>query len=275
MNSTYLECCDKFFGQKGRIALYNVLFFALSCYALLWLDFDILDGIISDLPSYRGADLREAIIAATCIHFILLFCIMGSWWMARNEIFRYTHYPMRFNRKTRMVHFFRFDGTTVSEAWNKVFFAVSPVTPGSPVFEVRAHCLSEDGKTVRDTFLLPNQKLKDSPFLLSQWEFIRRYMEEGPEKLIGQVHTIHAIDKRREYFGDGFVRLLSQNGTPDWLDILFAPLTFIETFGRYIAMHTSKIPVWPDEIEAQCQIEQDDPYILDSGPCPPSIEPPL
>jgi hypothetical protein len=47
--------------------------------------------------------------------------------------------------------------------------------------------------------------------------------------------------------------------------ILFVLVLVFFSLPRYMAMLTSKIPVWPKEIEAQCQIAEDDPYRLDES----------
>jgi hypothetical protein len=41
-------------------------------------------------------------------------------------------------------------------------------------------------------------------------------------------------------------------------------MTLFGFIGRVIAMPTCKIPVWPQEIEEECKIEPDDPYIRDA-----------
>jgi hypothetical protein len=55
-------------------------------------------------------------------------------------------------------------------------------------------------------------------------------------------------------------------GTISWAAIPFLPVAFILSIGRSIVMNIAKIPVWPPEVEAECQIEADDPYRLDSPP---------
>jgi hypothetical protein len=45
-------------------------------------------------------------------------------WLLRKESFAYTHYPMRFNRKTRTVHVFRPNGTVLSVPWDQLYFTL-------------------------------------------------------------------------------------------------------------------------------------------------------
>jgi hypothetical protein len=268
MNSTYLECYDKFFGQKGRITFYSILNLLIMIGFLIAIDIEF---FVKILPSYLESQPDEdGFLFVLAAHVIFIPLIIVFWRLGRNETFRYTHYPMRFNRKTRMVHFFRLDGTiesdlggmTLSVPWDKLFFTV--LLGGRGYWDIRAHYLADDRKTVLETFALAYYGYKDNPFLLSQWEFVRRYMEEGPQKLADQVEHVADIDGHRESFQEGYHRLNAEDGLPTLITTLFTPVTFLEAIGRWIAMRTCKIPVWPEEIEAQCQIEPGDPYIRDA-----------
>jgi len=133
-------------------------------------------------------------------------------------------------------------------------------------WEVLGHVLSEDGNTVLDTFPLSIRHIwDDSPgtTMYSQWEFIRRYMEEGPEKLCGQVDLVMPIDEQRESYLHGFKRLFANYLRWPVAMVILSPALFIGTIGRRIAMQTSKIPRWPAEVEAESQIDPNDPYIRD------------
>jgi hypothetical protein len=41
--------------------------------------------------------------------------------------------------------------------------------------------------------------------------------------------------------------------------------------GRWFAMRTSKVPVWPNEIEDICPAEPGDPYMKDARINPPDL----
>jgi hypothetical protein len=268
MNSTYLECCDKFFGQKGRVSFYCLFSLLTMIGFLMAIDIEF---FTNKLPSYLESQSDSGMIYVTIfLHIIFIPLIISFWRLWRNENFRYTHYPMRFNRKTRMVHFFRLDGSiesdldgmTLSVPWDKLFFTVLPGSRG--YWDVRAHYLADNRKTVLETFALAHYGYKDALYLLSQWEFIRRYMEEGPQELADQIDLVVDVDGHRETFWIGYRRLQLELGLPPLITTLFTPVTFLEAIGRWIAMRTCKIPVWPEEIEAQCQIEPGDPYIRDA-----------
>lgn len=98
------------------------------------------------------------------------------------EPFAYTHYHIRLNRSTRMIHVFRVDGTVLSVKWNDVFSCL--VHAGQGFWNIVGHVLDKDGKTIKETFPLTvfnggSEVAKDQ--LRQYWEFARRYMAEGPK----------------------------------------------------------------------------------------------
>ncbi|MDR1647596.1 MAG: hypothetical protein LBR88_06130 [Zoogloeaceae bacterium] len=110
MNSTFLEFRDKFFlGKAGEWVLITA--FAVGLFTIGFIV--MLAGII---PQYLDGTRQASLMGD-----VLIFAFIGvadagfAWfgWKYRcgKDFFRYTHYPMRFNRKNRKVYFFRLDGT--------------------------------------------------------------------------------------------------------------------------------------------------------------------
>ena len=66
------------------------------------------------------------------------------------------------------------------------------------------------------------------------------------------------IADERESFLFGWHRTMSAS-------YMLLPIYVFIYPGRWIAMHTSKIPKWPEEIERVCQVEPGDPYIRDAS----------
>jgi hypothetical protein len=95
------------------------------------------------------------------------------------------------------------------------------------------------------------------------WEFIRRYMEEGPEAV-----GLHPLDR--------YVQL---SVTPSWkncwlamhthyaagllppFQALLSPFVLLYTLNRWLVLHTCRKPVFPPEIEATCKVEPNDPNV--------------
>ena len=202
-----------------------------------------------------------------------------SWvaiWLLRKESFAYTHYPMRFNRKDRMVHVFRPKGTVLSIPWDDIYFTLGHM-PQWNEWEICGHVMVPDKITVLETFALSyveslsaadvepgNTNFSQQDFVRAHWEFIRRYMEDGPQAVSGQVQFCMPISERRESFMVGvervFANVVGVNFVRYW--ILF-PVCLVVSLCRFFAMRTSKIPKWPQEIEASSAIEDGDPYAIE------------
>jgi amino acid transporter len=268
MNSTYLECCDKYFGDKGFLTVLSAFCIGIA-FCMLCLSMWVLIKCTADWPTASDGYRKELIFCFIAFPILIIFMsvlIYLNYRSLRKEIFCFTHYPIRFNRKTRKVHVFRFDGTVMTEDWDKLYFTLCESKFGN--WEVRGHRLDEDKKTVLETFALTYfghyDVDRENPLIWAQWEFVRRYMEEGPEKLAGQVEWVMDIAEKRETFARGFWRQYAEFAPIPPVAWLMSPLLFIYNIGRWIATRTSKIPVWPEEIEKECKIVPNDPYIRDA-----------
>jgi hypothetical protein len=100
-----------------------------------------------------------------------------------------THLPLRFNRKTRKVYF-HWKGKTYVEGWGEIKASLKVqhgmTAMGAPLKDphINLEFHNDDGSTFTvflmgvDRFELPVEE-RGPAF----WEFVRRYMEEGPEEL--------------------------------------------------------------------------------------------
>lgn len=257
INSTYLEVVDRWYALKGTavwMALLLMLPFAWFIPLFLFGMFEK-DQLEYWLSGLFAVALLSSIVAAG---FFLGF---------RLEAFRWTHYPIRLNRKTRRVHAFRQDGTVLTAPWDELFLHVGHSKPptGDEAVDVRAHVLDADGETVRETFTLGFVFLAPETAAMTQWEFMRRYMEE-PDYLpeaYRHVEIANPIHDRREGFVHGVMRSFGLGAKYPLLQLLLSPILTLNSIGRWIAMVTSRIPQWPAEVEAACRIEPDDPYRKD------------
>ncbi|MDR0702311.1 MAG: hypothetical protein LBF61_07880 [Azoarcus sp.] len=263
MNSTYLEFRDKFLMRKGEWGMWSAIGVTLS-----WVMFVVgMVFFVPAIPDVLNGTEREPIAVVFGILLVTAFAIGFPWfaWRYRcgKDFFRYTHYPIRFNRRNRKVYFFRLDGTVCVVDWEKLYATLGKAKDGD-VWEVRLHVLAEDGETVLETYALGYAGKATDPGVLAQWEFIRLYMEEGPEKLLPLLEDIdiHDIVDRRETFGRGFKLLEMQFG------FVMAPLVFLAAITRHYAMKTCKIPRWPEEVERECAFAEGDPYEVDARRLP-------
>jgi len=265
-NSTYMELVDKWFEWKGLVTTVTMTGIGLIIYALL----SMIMVTLAD-PNHSMAEDGPFLLA--------IFAIMSpvfalGVWLLKKDSFRFTHYPVRLNRRTRMVHVFRTDGTVLSASWDGVFFCIGALpralTDTARSWEIKGHILDKEGVTVRETFApFPVYAYGDSERdenLPRAWEFMRRYMEDGPGAVAEHVEHCLPIVDRRETFTTGFYWWQGRNGTlPLPLQIPLLLIYFIIWPGRWFAMRTSKIPVWPKEIEEVCVVAANDPFRKDAS----------
>lgn len=254
-NSTYLELVDKFYPWKG---LGTTFLFSIIATCLGVIGFVLIETIQS---IGQPDELPLWFLLFTTGLFGTVIAIMV--WLLRKESFAYTHYPIRLNRSTRTIHVFRVDGTVLSVKWNDVFFCL--IHAGQGFWNIVGHVLDNDGKTVTETFPLPvfnggSEVQRDQ--LRQYWEFVRRYMEEGPKDAAQRVEFLIPIATRRETLAEGFHRIHAEGGSNIVMSIIFAGLAAIAAPGRWFAMRTSKIPTWPAEVEASSQVPADDPFAI-------------
>lgn len=271
MNSTYLDTVDKFYAWKGQLTA-PTLFGAFPIFGgftiyVLYLIYENTKVIRDD-----GFDPTTGLL-----FFIFMFWIViaACCWISLRECFKWTHYPIRFNRKTRTVYVFRLDGSILKASWDKLHFNLAKGLMGTGDWEIHAHVLSEDKKTVLETFgLAVATEFKD--YTLAHWEFIRRYMEEGPEQCyynpdkgykLGEVNTSHLtfcndVDGKRESSKFSHQRIKLNYYGNEWY--YYAGYLLIKSlaFSRVLAMKSCKVPQWSAEIEAECPIAADDPYVV-------------
>jgi hypothetical protein len=270
MNSTYLECVDKFFGEKGILSAVGLT--GAGAFIIGFLSFV---SITIGRWSSRTPEMHSENINFLIFDFVLCSgAVIFSWWfLLRHELFRRTHYPIRFNRKTRMVYVTRLDGTVMAESWDKLFFTEGDCNGRyGELRDIRGHRLAKDGRTVLETFALPHYSYVSAPYRFVVWEFIRRYMEDGPEELMRRVPMVNDVTDRRECFfaGCGHQYSSMESNVGSTFALLLSPVVLWFAIGRWAAMLTCKIPRWPAEVEAQCQIDPDDPYVIDRDH-PPKI----
>ncbi|MDO0947008.1 DUF6708 domain-containing protein [Chromohalobacter israelensis] len=270
-NSNSIDLVDRWYPIKGFntwfgtcVVLGGIFFATLIIAAFLW----------APETNERSALWFMIIILLP----ISLGLIWGGWWLIRTECGRYTHYPMRLSRKTRQVHFFRQNGTVLTVPWDSLFLTLgeskSPLS--GTTYDLRAHVLDDDDETVRDSFSLGYPSpLGNAESIDKFWAFLQPYMEaeDGVEKtwhhLKENTGYLVPVDNRREGWRWSIARSFMLGAHWPYLQLLFSPFLGLNALGRMLAMSTSKIPQWPEDVERESQPEANDPYVLtwrDNGP---------
>jgi hypothetical protein len=259
MDSQRLVSVDRWYGWRGFVALMGAIPVAFAIWGVVYFS-----GLLAfgGLPDENG--LWEAVYVC-----IAMFVALGAFgaWLAGKELFRWTHYPILLDRKHRQVHVFRLDGTVLSAPWDKIYFTLGRGKGlfGSFNWDIRGLILDDDGQTVRETFAfcIATSRQENA---YSHWEFLRRYMEEGPQAVIQEVKFCMPVDGRRESFAFSKERVFANDAqSPGLMYITMIPFNYLHTVMRWAVMRTSRIPAFPADIEASLAPDPHDVYVRDAS----------
>lgn len=263
-NSTYADFIGRDYRFRGMSGTLVALI--ISVPVILFLAFLVV-GMFPESYLSGEEDFTTFIISEVVFVAILLgVCYMLWRLIFRHEFFAYTYYPIRFNRKTRMVHVFRHPrfGGVLSVPWDDVFWHVGRGYVQKYLCDVRGHLM--DGHEVVDTFAVGycygDDRMEE---ILSLWEFIYRYMEEGPEMVADHPMERLIHDSPRPTWKNCYsFAFMSMGMTFITLRYLLAPLFYPLVLSlasmRWLVFKTCKPPVWPHEIAAESYIEPNDPH---------------
>jgi hypothetical protein len=249
LNSTYVETVDDGYPNRGYGAMTGLVFACVSIF-LLTLMFDR-KVIAYSLVSWVGLVSLLGVFLFVCLK------------ITKHDCFASTHYPIRYNRKNRTVYSWRPDGKALKVKWDELcFFPNRPISAISDRLIVGA-VLSSDKKNVEDIFYM-GVVAGTSEHSKMYVEFFRRFMDAGAEAVLKHPIAFQLrLDQRKEGFIHGWRQLLLQLNGLIFFQLLNIPVFSIQSLFRWLAMRTSKIPAWPEWVEAECQIEPNDPWIRD------------
>ena len=250
MNSTYLELVDRCYPLRGLAG------FSLGSGAIIMTVFFIatIPHIIRTWDESVAKD-GLGIMIAVAIAFIVVGCMVVFFCiLLYRDFFGLTHNPIRINRKNRMLYAFTYNDEVVSVPWDELIIYSGKV--GS-LLDLRAHIMDKDGVTIKHTigFAIDGVNRRE---LQDYMDYLNFYMAKGPEKLLPIVERCLPIDGRKEGSVFGLSMFMAQFGC---LSYVLLPLIIYTWFWRLATMATCKVPVWPDWVEAECQVEPDDPFI--------------
>jgi len=251
-NSTYIDILDRRYRQRGMmgttLAVVGSLFVASAC---AW----------ATSLAFEGDDLEPYV---AFMHVLMAAMgVVGPWilWRAilSKDSFTSTWYPIRFNRKTRMVHFYMGrEESVVSVPWNEGFFHVGKGLRETFLNDVRCHVM--DGDVVKQTFAI-GQYYDDERVIRALWEFIRRYMEDGPDAMDLPAHRRYISLSMAPTFKNSYTAVMTSIGVgllP--LRFVLMPLLFPLVVCRWLVMRSCSPPTWPEDIENESRIDADDPH---------------
>jgi hypothetical protein len=255
MNSTFMEVVDKFYAYKGFMLMLvlpvflGIIFWVLPTFV----------GLVLDQWDEMSSSSRTS--ASLFLLLVLGISLsMAAWlgYMIKKEMFTYTHWPVRLNRKNRMVYVFRHNGPggVLAVKWDDVFICFAPGKAkyaGNYNWDIRCHVLDAKG-LIKDTFTIGEFDTGLTDTLRAHWEFFRRYMEEGTQHLPA-IEEYLPIASHREGFWFGLRRASANMYANFVLWVIALPMTMPMGVARYLCMISSRIPRWPAEVEAACVVE--------------------
>lgn len=267
-NGSYMDLVDRWYPITG----FSVWFgFALAFAGLLGAAVCVAAFFFAPESSEQSA-LWFALLVLTPLGLSL---VAAGLLIVRTESWRWTHYPMRLNRKTRQVHVFRQNGSILTVPWDELFIvrgeAKSPLA--GTTYDLRAHVLDADGQTVRESFSLGYTFPGKAESMDKFWAFLQPYMEapDGVERTHKHLRggLLMPLDGRKEGWRWSVARTFAPGWPYPWTMFLLCIPLGLNALGRMFAMWTSKQPIWPAEIEQANPIDPDDAYALswrDNGP---------
>ena len=253
-NACCAEFVDKYYAWRGiasALLLPSLPFF-------VWHVSQLAIELAGPAPSNVRADEVWQWIGTGVFGVIVggLIALMLCWGIGK-ESFTLTHFPIRFNRKNRMVYVFRPKrrADILRVKWDDVFWHIRRNKNrqfGGYNWFVAGHVMAKNRKTVLETFAFGH--VGGSPEeVYPQWEYVRRFMEEG-------AHAVPAPDVylpikgQREGFWWGAQTLLFNTPTVMVASVLLLPFTVLGVFARWLCMLTNRVPVWPADIDAECGV---------------------
>ena len=273
LNSTYLELADGNYEGRGTVSFIGAMAITVFSYGIATLLYTIISKYYTNQEWSRNNEstviLSYSFTISICtigITAILIYINrIGEW-------FRYTHYPIRLNRRSRAVYVFRGDGTVLEAPWDETYFTLHIVKKiaGITWYGISGLVL-KDEKTVKEQFTFGFCS-PDQAQCHSHWEFIRRYMEDGPRAVMhadGAALYIPIANKKETPRHAWTEVVAFTSGKSDFWFVVMLPFSIATYIGRLIANATCKVPLWPADVEAACRIAPDDPYVCDSRLNPP------
>lgn len=255
MNSTYLEVVDNDYEKIGQLSSLLMVFFIIFMTFLI--------AMIIGTISRDGSLISLFFLSVLCISFLF---ILGKFILF--EWFRKTHYPVRFNRQKQLVHVYQTNNEILTLPWKDIYFTTYEWRNN---VNLVGHILDKDGETVLNTFGFGywGDKLE----LDHYWEFIRCYMEEDClEELADTVTLCPPIADKKESYIFGLQYIIKMKSRLAWIFFLFMlPIYFMESLARFIAMQTSKIPQWSQDVLDDCIVSPNDPIQVDARINPPQL----
>ncbi|MCK0714542.1 DUF6708 domain-containing protein [Chromohalobacter sarecensis] len=261
VSSTCLEVVDPGNRLRGINSVFGIISAAPIIIGTGWL--------IYGLIKYSSHVPLIAFIFGWLALFIALFLVLpASNTLIRWDMFRKTHYPMRFNRRDRKVYAWSQDMGVVTMNWDDIQFYTSEATKsqdrrGMSREEIRGFVRDRNGNMLYHLVFFKYEGLKGMKGVLEIWELVRRYMEEpdGHIQAYQVDQRLLDLEGKRESFIHSLIQATQVLADSRAVQLIFAPMVMWAGTGRIIAKWTCRVPRWPAWVEEKCQVAPNDPYV--------------
>lgn len=278
-NSTYMELVDRWDFDRGNLTWIQMLALSIG-----------LSGAGVCLLIFYESLIKGSV--PIWVFFFLAFMslvflggVYGVLWILSRELFTYTYFPIRFNRKNGKVYVMGANKQVETYDWGALKIHLQ--TDAHAPWDVRCCDVDEKG-IIKRTFSLPFRYLDTDEVLYGHFEFVNRYMSAKDDKELAEVaksiRYIFPVHQRKETFKESVQRTLfdyhygfmnleypKESHKKNWFFILNMPFWFLKLLGRRAAVITSKTPHFGNDIEAQCPIDPNDKFDLNKHPPVPEL----
>ncbi|WP_321847503.1 DUF6708 domain-containing protein [Burkholderia diffusa] len=251
-NESHMDLVDWSYHKIGPLEIIWTFVFSLSVCLIAYVCIDtFLVSSIQDSLFYSSVVVAVFFPGAIWFSRILFMTFTGC-----------THYPVRLDRRNQMVHVFRHNGEggVSSYRWRDITFGMiggGALQRGYVQGVMAGYVRRPDGSY--DYFRL-GVMWPTEEGMRGQWEYFRRYMEEGPDSL-PEPEILLPIANKRESFRMGAQLCWFMAGPMLGPAIFLAPLTVPGSLLRWFIMHvTRRLPRWPQHIVDICPVSADDKY---------------
>ncbi|WP_201590626.1 DUF6708 domain-containing protein [Psychrobacter fozii] len=277
-NSTYMELVDMWDSIRGEM-VWSQLF--LSLVATVGL------GVVSYimLSEFNKSGLGFSTlfyIVADLIWFGFIYVLLRR---LSRELFTYTYFPIRFNRKEGKVYVIGANKKVETYDWGSL--KIQMQTDANAPWDIRCSDVDDKG-IIQRTFSLPFRYDRVYKVLYGHFEFVNRYMSAKDDSELAEVASsirhIFPVHQRKETFKESVQRSLFEYHQDfydmeypedtlklDWTFMINIPFWFLKLLGRRLAVLTSTTPHFPFEIEVQCDVDPNDKFDLNKNPPIPAL----
>lgn len=214
--------------------------------------------------SYRVYTGESGGHMAIAVVFMVAALMLTVWFVMqmhlRKDVFTYRHAAIRFNRKSRQVHVFYSPSLGGARSYNWDDMIPTVEREAQHGFYVLSMIAADpERERYYDTFTV-GQQLGKREDCLAWWEYIRRFMEEGPDSVPEPEWYLSDKLSLKESFLRWFPLREMKRDKARGLDIgpakvrmvLMSPLLALFSLGHFVSMLTSRRVTWPPEIRQAC-----------------------